>query len=215
MDTNVITALTVPVVTGLVTAGGIALERIRSERDLEVRRGKIVDMAHNQIAAVQPLLDNLSGDQARERAYAIITAALDSIARAQALSQQPEEQLEKRAVRAVEQARRSVADEVFLRRRLQSRAARALRVLYYMVFAWTGLGVVTFFGSLTAIDDADGGIGVVIGVGAMALFFGVVPMMLLRWMVFAQERRVAGPDAAVAPRPEATTGSTAAPAPSA
>jgi len=48
-------ALLGPLVTGLVTAGGIALERRRSERDLEARRLKLVEMARNQIAAVQPL----------------------------------------------------------------------------------------------------------------------------------------------------------------
>ncbi|BBZ35937.1 hypothetical protein [Mycolicibacterium confluentis] len=191
---EVVKALSVPIVTGLVTAGGIALERIRSERDLEVRRGRIVEMAHNQIAAVQPLLENLSGDPARERAYAIITAALDSIARAQALSQQPEEQLEKSALKAIDHARRSVLDEVLLRRHLRSRAARVLRVLYYVVFAWACLCVFTFFGSFTAINDADGGVGVVIGVGAMTLVLGLVPMMLLRSMVLARERRAAGPD---------------------
>ncbi|OBF26749.1 hypothetical protein A5727_26740 [Mycobacterium sp. ACS4331] len=185
-------ALSVPIVTGLVTAGGIALERMRNERDLEVRRGRIVEMAHNQIAAVQPLLEPLGGDQARDRAYAIISSALDSIARAQALSQQPEEQLEKRALKAVDHARRSVLDEVLLRRHLRSRAARVLRVLYYVVFAWTCLCVFTFFGSFTAIDDPDGGIGVVIGVGAMTLVLGLVPMMAMRSIVLGRERRAAG-----------------------
>lgn len=103
-------ALLGPVVTALVTAGGIALERRRSDRDLEARRLRLVEVARNQIAAVQPLSSwvEINGvsipAEARERVHTIIISALDSILCAQALSL------------GEEQHRSSILSDLLLRR---------------------------------------------------------------------------------------------------
>jgi hypothetical protein len=136
-STAIIIAVLGPLVTGLVTAAGIALERRRNERDLEALRLRLVEMARNQIAAVQPLWSSMENNEVstpadtRERAYTIIISALDAILRAQAMSQ-PEDHLQRQVAKAEEQNRGSILSDLLLRRHFQTRGARVLRVLYYL-----------------------------------------------------------------------------------
>ena len=56
---------------GAVVPAGIALERRRTEHDLEVRRLRLVELARNQIEAVQPLLNSPSADGVLTRCVTI------------------------------------------------------------------------------------------------------------------------------------------------
>jgi hypothetical protein len=186
-------ALLSPLVTGSVTAVSIAVERRRTEHDLEVRRQRLVDMARNQIAAVQPLLTPADDhgveveEDSRDRAHAIVASALDLILRAQALAQL-DDHLQQRAANAMERSN-SLLGELFLRRALHSPGARFLRFVYYVVFGWGGLGLI---GLCTVVFDRSGRDTVTSVVPSIVFAFiltGVIPVWILRSMVLSCERR--------------------------
>lgn len=191
--TAVLIAVLSPLITGLVTAAGIALERRRTEHDLEVRRLRLVELARNQIAAVEPLLNSAGADEAgvgadsRERAYSIVVSALDTILRAQALTQQ-EDHLQ-RAAKVVERRSGGILSELLLRRRLHSPGARVLRVVYYLAFTLGGLGLALFGASLITLPGPDSDASMVIGSALSFIFTGLIPVLILRWMVLGCERR--------------------------
>ncbi len=181
-----------PLVTGLVTAAGIALERRRTEHDLEVRRLRLVELARNQIEAVQPLLNSPSADgvgtDSRERANSIVVSALDSLLHAQALTRQ-EETLQQRAAKVVERHSGSVTSELLLRRPLRSPGARILRVIYYLAFTWGGLGLLFFGASVFTLPGAGTDAASVVGFAVSFVLTGLLPVLLLRKAVLGCERR--------------------------
>ena len=108
---TVLAAHVAPVVTGIVTTSGIAIQRRWSDRDLEARRLKLIEVARNQIQAVEPLWNSPeragTPDDTRDRAYTIIISALDSLLRAQVIDESKEEHHD-----------RSILSDLLLYRRL-------------------------------------------------------------------------------------------------
>lgn len=196
MDRGTAVLITVlsPLITGLVTAAGIALERRRTDHDLEVRRLRLVELARNQIAAVEPLLNPAGADEAgvgadsRERAYSIVVSALDMILRAQALTQQ-EDHLRQRAAKVVERRSGGILSELLLRRRLHSSWARLLRIVYYLAFTWGGLGFAVVVGVAMSASDPEIDAATVAGTAVFFFFTGLIPVLILRRMVLGCERR--------------------------
>ena len=170
------------------------MERRRTDHDLEVRRLRLVELARNQIAAVEPLLNPAGADAAgvgadsRERAYSIVVSALDTILRAQALTQQ-EDHLRQRAAKVVERRSGGILSEVLLRRRLHSPWARLLRFVYYLAFTWGGLGFAVVVGLAMNTSDPAIDAATVAGTAVSFILTGVVPLLILRKMVLGCERR--------------------------
>jgi hypothetical protein len=177
---TVVGAVVSPVATALVTTAGIALQRRRSDRDLEARRLRLIEAARNQIQAVEPVWNSTeknnasTPDDTRERAYTIIISALDSILRAQALSQPQHHQ------------RRSILSDLLLFRHFQTRAARILRALYYMSFAWTTF---FFYSALEGVFDRTVDVSTkIVAIGFLGVV-ALVPVLVFRSAAVSHEHR--------------------------
>lgn len=175
----VLAAVLAPIVTGIVTALGIAVQRRWSDRDLEARRLKLIEVARNQIQAVEPLWNSTeragTPDDTRDRAYAIIVSALDSLLRAQALTDSAEEHHD-----------RGVLSDLLLLRRVSTKGARMLRAFYYFSFLW--LSFFIYVAMIMTVDKTEAAATRIFG--ALFVFsIGAAPVAGIRSWALGYERR--------------------------
>lgn len=175
----VLAAILAPIVTGIVTTLGIAIQRRWSDRDLEARRLKLIEVARNQIQAVEPLWNSPeragTPDDTRDRAYTIIISALDSLLRAQVMTDSKEEHHD-----------RSILSDLLLFRHFDTKGARLLRTLYY--YSLLQLSFFVYAAALLAVDkttDIPARI-----IGALFMFaFAAAPVAGIRSWALRHERR--------------------------
>jgi hypothetical protein len=165
-------------VTGTVTTLGIAIQRRWSDRDLEARRLKLIEVARNQIQAVEPLWNSPARagtpDDTRDRVYTIISSALDSLLRAEALTAEEEHHDD-----------RSILSDLLLFRRFDTKGARRLRVFYYFSLFWLTFNIWVCVQLAFEQHDAAERIS---GAG-FALVVGVAPVVVVRSWALRYERR--------------------------
>lgn len=174
-------AILAPIVTGTFTVLGIAIQRRWSDRDLEARRLKLIEVARSQIQAVEPLWNSPeragTPDDTRDRAYTIIISALDSLLRAQALTDSVEEHHQDRGI----------LSDLLLRRRFVTKGARVLRLIYYFWFIQLSFAILVAI-SLVG-DKTTGDVPTKIFSALFALGGAMVPVVVIRSWAIAHERR--------------------------
>jgi hypothetical protein len=174
----VFAAILAPIVTATVTTLGIAIQRRRSDRDLEARRLKLIEVARSQIQAVEPLLNSPAGagtpDDTHDRVHTIITSALDSLLRAEALTAEEDHDDD-----------RSILGDLLLFRHFDTRGARWLRVVYYFSLIWLTFNIWVCVQLAFEEHDAAERIS---GAG-FALVVGVAPLVVIRSWALRHERR--------------------------
>jgi hypothetical protein len=180
--------------TGTVTATVIVIQRRWSDRDLEARRLKLIEAARSQIQAVEPLWNSPeragTPDVTRERAYTIIISALDSLLRAQALTDAEEHRHD-----------RSFLRDLLLLRHFDTLGARMLRVIYYFWFLQLSFFVVILIGGVAGEKTAD--IPAVIAGSFVFIGTMAVPSLIFRSWALAHERRHApAPPSPYVPDPD-------------
>jgi hypothetical protein len=175
----VLAAILAPIVTGTVTVLGIAIQRRWSDRDLEARRLKIIEAARNQIQAVEPLWNSTARagtpDDTRDRAYTIIISALDSLLRAQALTESKEE----------EHHDRSILSDLLLFRHFHTKGARILRAFYYFSLVWLSFWI--WVAVIVALDNTLDSAGKIFG-ALFSLSLGAAPVVVIRSWALRHER---------------------------
>jgi hypothetical protein len=198
----VFAAILAPIVTATVTTLGIAIQRRRSDRDLEARRLKLIEVARSQIQAVEPLLNSPARagtpDDTRDRVHMIVTSALDALLRAEALTVTEERDDD-----------RSILRDLLLFRHFDTRGARALRVLYHFSLFWLTVNI--WVAAVMTLNHGYGA-GERVMAAVLGLVIGVAPLAVIRSWALRHERRRA-PAAAIEPEAD-LAGAGSAPLPS-
>jgi hypothetical protein len=134
--------------------------------------------SRDQIQAVEPLLNSPAGagtpDDTHDRVHTIITSALDSLLRAEALTAEEDHDDD-----------RSILGDLLLFRHFDTRGARWLRVVYYFSLIWLTFNIWVCVQLAFEEHDAAERIS---GAG-FALVVGVAPLVVIRSWALRHERR--------------------------
>jgi hypothetical protein len=178
--TNILVALLVPIVTGVVGAVGILIRDLYNRRSEMGRRKYAMDDATGRVTfaaewwkAKQALGSTPDDEAARAIAESWLEEATSLVSEALHPPRRPEPD-------------RSVTRRILLAYPFQRWTARLLRVAYYLLLAFMALGA---FGALamTGSPDIKFGEAVSITIGVL-IFYGLLALVIRAWAVSIENR---------------------------
>jgi len=114
-------------------------------------------------------------DDTRDRAYTIIISALDSLVRAQVMTDSKEEHHD-----------RSILSDLLLFRHFDTKGARILRLLYYYSLVWLSFWI--WVAVMVALDNTQDSTSRIFG-ALFSLSLGAAPVVVIRSWALRHERR--------------------------